>query len=157
MIVDRDEEHDFKIGNGEVYSLCAWSSNGGFSTLFIYFRPMVLHKALNPSQCKMNMNDSEFTLTDICPVLDIGNITASINGYNLKNISLQKIYETGGGHAMPAYILQTQRMPEGGGYTAVGKQTLVVEYNAKDENGNLSQSQGRLQFFYNNAFMLAFR
>jgi len=150
MIVDKDETHNFKIGTGEVYSLCAWADNGGFATLFIYFRPMILKK---PEKYQIEINGINYEGKDICPVLDLNDITVTINGYELTKLSLQKIYETGGeNEIMPAYILQVKRYPESALYSTSEKQTLIVEYNTIDKNGHKAQSQGRTQFFYSNAY-----
>jgi hypothetical protein len=150
MIVDRNETHDFKIGTGEVYSLCVWVNNGGFSTLFIYFRPMILHKS---SQYQVEINANQFNVTDKCPELNIEDITVTLNGYELKKLSLQKIFETSDKDAMPAYILQVKRRPESKEYFATGKQTLIVEYNSNENY--TAQSQGRTQFFYKDVFALS--
>jgi hypothetical protein len=68
MIVDQDEIHDFKVGTGEVYSLSAWANNGGFSTLFIYFRPMILKKA---KKYQVEINGVNYYGEDICPSLNL--------------------------------------------------------------------------------------
>jgi hypothetical protein len=151
MIVDQDETHDFKVGTGEVYSLCVWANNGGFSTLFIYFRPMILKK---PEKYQVELNGIHYTGEDICPVLTLDDISVTVNGHELTKLSLQKIYETGAdGGIMPAYILQVKRYPEEqSGFSTLGKQTLIVEYNTIDENGHIAQSQGRTQFFYSNIY-----
>ena len=49
-------------------------------------------------------------------------------------LSLQKIYETGGDHSMPSYIVQTERP---GGSAAIGKQTAVVEYDTAKRCDNM--------------------
>ena len=151
MIVDRDETHDFKVGTGEVYSLCAWRDNGGFPSLFIFFRPMIINKS---NQYPVKINGKQLDVNDICPDLKIKDITATLNGYELQKFSLQKIFETDSGGAMPAYILQVQGRPENNDYSAKGKQTLIVEYDLKTENYT-AQSQGRTQFFYANAHTLS--
>lgn len=151
MLVDRDEQLDFKIGNGEVYSLHAWPSNGGLSTLFIYFRPMIL-PSLKEEKYKMKLNDRDFNIFDISPDLTVEDISIRVNGIRSEIISLQKIYETGiyndENKGMPAYIVQIRR-----NHSTVGKQTLIVEYDTykrklKDERVLLAQSQGYLQYFY---------
>ena len=154
MIVDRDENHDFKVGNGEVYNLNVWSNNGGYSTLFIYFRPMTLQKYeeyQRRGEYKTEINGREFSTIDLCPDLRIDDVVASINGHKMTNISLQRIMETGDIHAMHAYILQARRYPENEAYSTVGKQTLIVEYNSKADDDHAAQSQGRTQFFYKDA------
>ena len=157
MIVDRDEVHDFKIGNGEVYSLDAWANNGGDASLFIYFRPMVLSFALMAKQLEQQeerpmvaIGGRKFVHVPLSP--DITDASAQINGKKLEKISLQKIYETSaGGVAMPAYILQCVR-PFG-----TGKQTLIVEYDFTDADGQPARGQGRTQFHYTSPFGLALR
>ena len=70
----------------------------------------------------------------------------TLNGRELKILSLQKVDETAENYVMPAYILQTER-PSG----AVGKQTAVVEYNTAKRSAELgytAQSQGRVQFYF---------
>jgi len=153
MIVDRDETHDFKVGTGEVYSLCAWANNGGFSTLFIYFRPMILKTA---GKYQVEINGNAYNIEDISPSLNLEDMYVTINGYELEQLSLQRIYETGtGGAIMPAYVLQAKRYPNSREYSTVGKQTLIVEYNTVDKNGDTAQSQGRTQFYYSNAYALS--
>ncbi|MDE5992634.1 MAG: hypothetical protein K2G87_06250 [Oscillospiraceae bacterium] len=150
MLVDRDEKLDFKIGNGEIYSLSVWCNNGGGQTLFFWFRPMILGKK---SEYEVEINDQSRTVTDISPELETEDITVTLNGRELKVISLQRIYETTENSVMPAYILQTER-PSG----AVGKQTAVVEYNTEkrsSELGYTAQSQGRVQFYFRDSNCLA--
>lgn len=143
MLIDGDEELNFKIGNGEVYSLSVWCNNGGGQTLFFWFRPMILGKK---SEYNVEINGQSRTVTDISPELKTEDITVTLNGRELKVISLQKIYETSENSVMPAYIIQTER-PSG----AVGKQTAVVEYNTAKRSAELgytAQSQGRVQFYF---------
>ena len=159
MIVDQDEKHDFKVGTGEVYSLCAWANNGGFSTLFIFFRPMFLSTVYS-GEYSAEINNKNFHVTDICPEIDIDDINVTINGCNLEKISLQRIYETGPENAMPAYILQTRRYPENREYSTRGKQTLILEYISNYAKGDIditATSQGRTQFFYKDACAFSFR
>jgi hypothetical protein len=149
MIVDQNEEINFKIGNGEVYSLHTWPSNGGFSTLFIYFRPMIL-PSLKHSTYTVDLNEG-FNVTDISPDLELKDLNISVNNHKCEVISLQRIYETSSDKkSMPAYIVQVNKYC---GSIHVGKQTLCVEYNNQkrkdiDKNVILAQSQGYMQFFY---------
>jgi hypothetical protein len=166
MIVDRDEVHDFKIGTGEVYSLCPWSNNGGSATLFFFFRPMVLNKPVetkmefnghmvNTASYQTVINCKTYNVTDTSPDLTLDSISVTINSYPLHVISLQKFYETSGNNALPAYIIQTRRVPESNEYSTLGKQTVIVEYSMKMENGHMAQSQGRTQFFYSDSTALS--
>lgn len=150
MLVDGDERLDFKVGNGEVYSLFAWPSNGGFATLFIYFRPMILSSLRNENYT-VNL-DGEFSVQDISPDLRMDDIQVTVNSKVSEILSIQKIYETGliygEKNAMPAYIVQILKK-----HSTLGKQTLCLEYDtqnrkAKDDNVILAQGQGYLQFFY---------
>lgn len=151
MIVDRDERFEFKIGNGEVYSLHAWPSNGGLSTLFIYFRPMIL-PSLKKAEYELNINDRKFNIIDIAPELYIEDINIWINGICGEILSLQKIYETEqddtGLLGLPGYVVQIRK-----NHTTTGKQTIILEYDTherkrNDKNVILAQSQGYLQYFY---------
>ena len=156
MIIDRDETHDFKIGNGEVYSMDVWANNGGAKSLFVFFRPMVLSYAIQAmtqeNKPEITINGKQYALSEACPDINVEDISVEINGYKAANISLQKIYETfSDGEALPAYILQCER-PFG-----TGKQTMVLEYNFTDSKGNIAQSQGRMQFHYTNVYGLAVR
>ena len=150
MTLDQDETHDFKIGNGEVYSLNAWTDNGGIPNLFIFFRPMVLphlkadnydvENSMKNGDYNIEINGNHFSVADIAPELEPSHLRVTINGNNLDILSIQKIYETSasGGVSMPAYIVQTPRINKG------DKQTLIVEY----DTGKF-KSQGRMQFYYN--------
>lgn len=154
MLVDRDERHDFKIGTGEVYSLCVWPNNGGFSTLFCYFRPMVL-SALRQEKYTARINGRELKVVDIAPELELEHIRVTLGGRPLERISLQRIWETGHENAMRGYVLQTRRSP--GGTMPLGKQTLLVEYDAPMPGNGRASSQGRTQFYFHDAFGLAMR
>ncbi|MCL2446508.1 MAG: carboxypeptidase-like regulatory domain-containing protein [Oscillospiraceae bacterium] len=145
MIVDKDEVHDFKIGNGEVYSLDVWANNGGYRSLFVAFRPMALSYCLQQATHGVAVNSKNYTVVEVCPDLNISDISVEINGCKATNISLQKILETGqDGTAIPMYILQIERIAD------VGKQTLILEYDFVDASGETIQSQGRTQFYYSN-------
>ncbi len=144
MIIDRDETLDFKVGTGEVYSLTPWFSNGGMSVMFLYFRPMIL---CNQKEYGREINGREYTVIDIAPQLKPEDITATVNGKKLPIISLQTIYETYDGTAMPACVLQVEK-PQ---YTA-DKQTVTVEYNTICD-GNPATSQGRCQFCIRDGFV----
>ncbi|MCL2168997.1 MAG: carboxypeptidase-like regulatory domain-containing protein [Defluviitaleaceae bacterium] len=146
MILDRDETHDFKIGNGEVYSLDVWANNGGFPTLFIAFRPMVLDYVLKKETDVTKVNGRTYNMIATSPEIALDDVSVWINGSKAENISLQKIAETGvdGDIAMPLYILQIKRM------VSTGKQTLILEYDFLDTTGEKAQGQGRAQFYYTN-------
>lgn len=157
MIVDRDEEHDFKIGNGEVYSLSAWCNNGGGKTMFFWFRPMIL-PSVKKSEYETEINGIKRKVYDISPELELCDINVMLNGSRLNTISLQKIYETGKDYTMPSYIIQTER-PDNASET-IEKQTVIVEYNNSDRKEQASytcQSQGRTQFYFKDFFALTLR
>ena len=152
MIADRDEVHDYKIGNGEVYSLDVWTNNGGFANLFVYFRPMVLSYAMKQNIVDAEAGGKSYKMLDTCPDISADDVSVELNNRKLTVISVQKIIETGqDGSGMPAYILQVERP------RTLGKQTLVAEYNFKDANGEPVQAQGRTQFNYTNVCGLALR
>ncbi len=157
MQVDRDEEHNFKIGNGEVYSLCPWCNNGGGCTMLFWFRPMILPSVKN-EKYEEEINGIKRNVTDISPKLEISDVKVTLNGRELKVISLQRIYETGNDYTMPAYIIQTERPYKAS--DTVDKQTVIVEYNnagRKETAGYLAQSQGRTQFYFKDSFALSIK
>ena len=144
MIMDQDQELDFKIGTGEVYNLNVWSNNGGFGSIFISFRPMVLSKDTSYTQ---EINNKEFKFLDISPDLDIKDITVAINGKQTEIYSMQKYFETGKDRAMPAYLIQVRRLSP-----CFGKQTIRVEYDKtikKDGKEIFQNSMGYFQFYVN--------
>ncbi|MCL2171427.1 MAG: hypothetical protein FWB71_04680 [Defluviitaleaceae bacterium] len=153
MLVDGDEEHNFKIGNGEVYGMDVWANNGGFRSLFIYFRPMILSYCLAGISCPVEINGKSFNLINASPEISLDDINVTLNGNSLDKISLQKIQETGqDGSAVDGYILQTAR-PD----LVSGKQTLILEYDFIDAEGKSAQGQGRIQFHFSNPYGLAVR
>ncbi|MBQ8604127.1 MAG: carboxypeptidase regulatory-like domain-containing protein [Oscillospiraceae bacterium] len=143
MIIDCDETLDFKVGTGEIYSLTPWFSNGGMPVMFLYFRPMILGYK---REYKMRINSSEYNIIDIAPQLEPKDIKVTANNKDLQIISLQTIYETCDGMAMPAYILQVEK-PR---YSAE-KQRVTVEY-CTDAEGYTAASQGRCQFYFKDSF-----
>ena len=92
MIVDEDLKLDYKIGTGEVYNLSVWPNNGGFNSLLLSFRPMVLGDRSNVNS-KMILNDKEFNLLNISPDLDIEDMKITINGKQTEIYSLQEYFE----------------------------------------------------------------
>jgi hypothetical protein len=82
-------------------------------------------------------------------------VRATLGGLPLECYSLQRIWETGRDGAMPGYVLQTRRTP--GDALPLGKQTLLVEYDAPLPGGGRATSQGRTQFYFQDAFGLALR
>ena len=129
MVVDRDETFDFVVGNGEVYNLHAWPSNGGFSTYFVYFRPMVLPLTGSASPSETTIDSRRFEVTDIAPRLKAEDLVIKINGTKVDIVSVQEVFETGVPNnvakAMPAYLVQVRR----NNVPANGKITLSLEYD----------------------------
>lgn len=153
MIIDSDQELDFKIGTGEVYNLNVWPNNGGYNSLLLSFRPMVLGDRSNINS-KITINDKEFNLVNIAPELDIKDMKITINGEQAEIYSLQRYFETGKDIAMPAYLIQIRRLKP-----TFGKQTICVEYDKCIElNGKkISQnSMGYFQFYPNYSGLSAF-
>lgn len=153
MIVDNDQELDYKIGTGEVYNLHVWSNNGGYNSLLLSFRPMVLGDRSNINS-RITINDKELNLINIAPELDIKDLKITINGEQAEIWSLQKYLETGNENAMPAYLVQIRRLAP-----TFGKQTIRVEYDKSVElNGNNfpQNSMGYFQFYANYSGLSAF-
>jgi hypothetical protein len=146
MIVDKDQRLDYKIGTGEVYNLNVWLNNGGFDTMFISFRPMVLTDIDNRGQSKsLSIKDKTYNHIDISPRLDAKDLTITINGEEAEIYSLQEYYETGKDAAMNAYLVQVRRTNH-----SFEKQAIRVEYNKCVEiNGKkvMENSMGYIQFY----------
>jgi len=153
MIVDKDQRLDYKIGTGEVYNLNVWLNNGGFDTMFISFRPMVLMNKDDENKTLM-INDKNFKWIDIAPRLDIKDFTITINGQETEIYSIQPYMETGEEYAMNAYLIQVRQLSP-----TFGKQTIMVEYNKTEEKDSKpvqQSSMGYFQFFVNYAGESAF-
>jgi hypothetical protein len=153
MIIDNEQQLDYKIGTGEVYNLHVWPNNGGYNSLFVSFRPMVLgdKDSLHTNQI---INNKDFNLVDISPKLDIRDFNITINGEEAEIFSLQEYFETGKDIAMPAYLIQIKRLNP-----TFGKQTICVEYNKSVvRNGKkvIQNSMGYFQFYTNYSGMFAF-
>ena len=147
MNVDEDQRLDYKIGTGEVYNLNAWSNNGGFSTYFISFRPMVLRPDKEREKNEHMINGKYFNSIDVSPDLEIEDNTVTINGQESEIYSLQKYFETGKDRALPAYIIQLRP-----GNLRFGKQTILVEYDKTIEIGGEKikhTSMGYFQLYLN--------
>lgn len=152
IIVDSNQRLDFKVGTGEVYNLNVWPNNGGYHTYFISFRPMVLFpQKVDEKKYNIVLNENEFKITDIAPVLEIEDLSVSVNGKQAKIISVQNYYETGNNEkAMPAYLVQIDRR----GLDKTGKQTVALQYEIEMEIGGkkvLRNAMGIFQFYLNYA------
>lgn len=141
MIIDNDQELDFKIGTGEVYNLNVWPNNGGYNSLLLSFRPMVLGDRSNITS-NIIINDKEFNLINIAPKLDIEDMKITINGEQTEIYSMQDYYETGKDNAMPAYLIQIRRLAP-----TFGKQTIRVEYDKSIELSGKKISQNSMGYF----------
>ncbi len=153
MIVDHDQELDYKIGTGEVYNLNVWPNNGGFNSLLFSFRPMVLGNRDNAAS-ELTINNKKFNLLDIAPKLEIKDFKITINGVPAEIYSLQQYYETGKEVAMPAYLIQIRQLTP-----TFGKQTIRVEYDKTiEQNGKktVQNSMGYFQFYANYSGKSAF-
>jgi hypothetical protein len=150
IIVDSDQQLDFKIGTGEVYNLNVWANNGGGWSYFVSFRPMVLPSIWDKKEYPVKLNESEFTITELIPELETEDIKVMINGSEAEILSLQKYYETGNPHAgLMSYLVQIKRTRELGLF---GKQMICVEYDkAVERNGQKGRatSMGYFQFYLN--------
>jgi hypothetical protein len=78
MIMDDDQELDFKIGTGEVYNLNVWPNNGGYYTFSATFRPMVLNMDHEKTH-SWKMNEKEFNYINIAPELEIKDLKITLN------------------------------------------------------------------------------
>jgi hypothetical protein len=149
IILDNDQRLDFKVGTGEVYNLNVWPNNGGGNTFFISFRPMSLHLFKNMGKkIPVTIGDSTYSLIDVGPDLTINDISVNVNDQQVKVISLQKYYETAGGYAMLAYLLQVNR----DNLSKIGKQTIHVIYeNGLEIEGKklTNNSMGYYQIYLN--------
>jgi hypothetical protein len=145
MIIDKDQELDFKIGTGEVYNLNVWPNNGGYNSLLLSFRPMVLGDRSNINS-NITINDKQFNLINIAPVLDIKDMKITINGNQAEIYSMQKYFETGKDMAMPAYMIQIRRLAP-----TFGKQTIRVEYDKSIELNGRKIFQNSMGYFQFNA------
>ena len=149
IIVDDDQELDFKIGTGEVYNLNVWPNNGGGSTYFISFRPMALALARQNKAFQVEMNGRSFQIGDLSPDLEANDFRITVNGEAAEIISLQKYYETGRpGRGLKAYIIQIKKTQSG----AFGKQTVTVEYDKVFESDGQQKrvtAMGCFQFYLN--------
>jgi hypothetical protein len=150
IIMDSDQQLDFKIGTGEVYNLNVWANNGGGWSYFVSFRPMVLPSIWDKREYSVNLNESEFTIAEMIPELEPKDIKVMINSSEAEILSLQKYYETGSPHAgLVSYLVQIKRTRELGSF---GKQIICVEYDKViEKNGQKvrAASMGYFQFYLN--------
>jgi hypothetical protein len=151
IIVDEDQELDFKIGNGEVYNLNVWVNNGGGDAYFISFRPMLLKKIFPPKNYSLQLNEQEFNVAELAPPLGKEDLVIKINGKKAQIISIQKYFETGflgQNFGLLSYLIQVSRQ----GLSRIGKQTVQVEYEKQIEvKGRKMKinSMGYYQFYLN--------
>ncbi len=148
ILIDADQNIDFKVGTGEVYNLNVWPNNGGGSSFFISFRPMVLW-TMEQKKFPVTINETEFSITDASPELKPEDFKITVNGKEVEIISCQKYYETGRpGKGMPSYLVQVNSK----GLKHPGKMTVIVEYEKEVERNQkniMCTSMGVFQFYSN--------
>lgn len=148
IIMDSDQSIDFKVGTGEVYNLNVWPNNGGGSSYFISFRPMVLW-AMQQKTFPVDINGTEFSITDASPELKPEDLKIMVNEKEVEIISCQKYYETSDpGRGMSAYLVQVSSK----GLSHPGKKTVIVEYKKeveRDQKNIMCTSMGVFQFYLN--------
>jgi len=152
IIMDSDQRMDFKMGNGEVYNMHVWPNNGGGSSYFVSFRPMVLPLTKNIGSYTRDLNGNEFSILNTAPELEPQDVKVKINGKEAEIISLQKYFETGSpANGIVAYLAQVKRTKEQG---LTGKLTVSLEYEREieiDGKKVLCNSMGYFQFYLNYA------
>ena len=150
IIMDSDQQLDFKIGTGEVYNLNVWANNGGGWNYFVSFRPMSLAHAKTQRNFPLTMNGKKFQIKEYSPELDMEDIRIKINGNEAQIISLQKYFETGRpASGCLAYLAQVKRTREMG---LTGKQTIELTFQKKETINGLEVetiSMGYFQFYLN--------
>ena len=136
MNVIRDEIHDFKIGNGEVYNLFVAEEKDNF---VITFRPMVL-PTVKKIETFINIDDEKYLLLDIQPNIEKQDLSVLINGNKIHVVSLEKDYEkiinNGKKVALIIYNVRVKK-PE----LLKKNSILILEYQTKNEY--LTYAQGR--------------
>lgn len=155
IIMDNDQQLDFKVGTGEVYNLNVWTTNGSYNTYYVSFRPMMFSltniKEKEYPHYFVTLNKNQFQVADDSPPLEPNkDIKVKVNGKEAKIISLQKFYQTGelDKPAHVVYVAQISRK----GLSRTGKQTIIVEFEKEMEIGEkriIRNSMGYYQFYLN--------
>ncbi|WP_286342537.1 hypothetical protein [Ferrimonas sp. YFM] len=84
------QEIDAAFDTLEVFSLSAWSSNGGSNSMFASFRPMSLVK---PGFSMKEINGEQAAVIDIAPELDSSSIRGFVDGKPVELLSYNWAYE----------------------------------------------------------------
>ncbi|UCC41014.1 MAG: hypothetical protein JSV96_06165 [Candidatus Aminicenantes bacterium] len=149
IIIDGEQQLDFKIGNGEVYNLNVWANTYKRSYL-ISFRPMELFLGMKNENTTVHLNGRDFQIGVWISELEISDVQVTINGKDAEILSFQKYYETQSSNAgCIAYIIQVKRSDEHG---FTGKQTVMVSYEKTVEMGGKKRvvnSVGYYQLYLN--------
>ncbi len=148
IIMDSDENIDFKVGTGEVYNLNVWPNNGGGSSYFISFRPMVLW-ALENKTFPVKINGREFSIIDTSPELTPEDLKITVDGKSVEIISCQKYFETSSPEkGMMSYLVQVSTKD----IKHPGKKTVIVEFEKevkRNQKNIMCTSMGVFQFYLN--------
>lgn len=143
MMIDRDEELDFTVGDTEIYSLdlTVSQSMGG---CIVFFRPMMLSQVAEHSNISgpVELCGKQFGLIDITVPLTPADLELELNGNPLGIMNMQQVYEAIGETAMPAYILFCEPAK------MVGRQTLKLTCHVKGDDGRPAAfGEGRYRFY----------
>lgn len=139
MLVDSDEIHNFKVGNGEVYNLSAKKEN---DILNISFRPMIL-PSIRYEERTVFIDDELYFLIDIQPDITFKDIIVTVDGKVVPIISLEKGYEkifyNGNKTALIIYNMKVRI-----GEPSEKKSLIILEYQTNNQFESYSQGRTHL-------------
>ena len=94
---EKDIEINPRFDRLEVYGLNAWSVQGGYPSLMIYFRPMSLIRTGRVVADAGGMEKlGELPVLDIAPELEPGDIQVTIDGRPVKVLQVSRVREASG-------------------------------------------------------------
>lgn len=141
MLVDKNETHHFKIGNGEVYDLKVFADKADHTDLWCDFRPMVL-PSIRKDESEIIINDKKYTLLNCQPDITENDLAIFINENRVKITSLETKYEfvqdRNANYALIRYLVKVKNTEK-----AV-KQLIRLEYQTTGKYK--SSAQGRTHF-----------
>jgi len=144
MLVDKNEIHNFKIGNGEVYDLKVFKDKADDTSLWCDFRPMVL-PCIRKEEYEININDKKYFLINCQPDIKQNELAIYIDGKKVDVTSLETKYEiiqnNNINYALIRYLIKVKNPNK-----VKDKQLVILEYQTTGKYK--AYAQGRTQLLH---------
>lgn len=141
LLAYEDLEINARIGTIELYAINVFRPQGGYPSLFVYFRPMSLKKYLEQGGAEGAKGKSVF---EIAPELTKDDIEIFFNEEKVDLLEVNRVKEGSKEHALYGYLVQTE-LPKAWKETGFFKVHIVL---TDKETGEVGESFYLIENYY---------